>query len=102
MTEPAGPVAVNVYTVVWAGETVTDPDGDCEPTPLSMDTAVALDVDHDNVVDWPAVIEGGDAEKVSIPGNTALADFVAVNDPKSPNESVSVPVIVSPLMLTVN
>ena len=67
-----------------------------------MDTAVALEVDHDNVADWPVVIEEGDAANILMTGSPALADFVAVNDPKSPNESVSVPVMVSPLKFTVN
>jgi hypothetical protein len=39
---PPGPFAVSVYVVVANGLTVTAPDSACAPTPLSIDTEVAL------------------------------------------------------------
>jgi len=48
---PPGPVAVSVYVVVDVGLTLAVPDTGLLPTPLSMETVVALVVDHVSVDD---------------------------------------------------
>jgi hypothetical protein len=52
--------------VVVVGETVMAPLGETVPIPLSMETDVALVVDHVNVDDWPEVIEVGLALKLTV------------------------------------
>ena len=75
--------------VVTAGETVVLPDAATLPTPLSMVTEVAPEVDHVNVVDCPAVMVVGDAESVAVGSEVPVtvtvtesvalpAEFVAV------------------------
>src|ERR671919_1500378 len=59
-------VAVMVYVVVVAGDTVRVPLAGTVPMPLSMVTLVALDELHDNVDDPPDVIVVGEALNVTV------------------------------------
>lgn len=72
---PPPPVAVNVYWVVAAGLTVTDPEAATVPTPLLMETVLAFVVVHVKVADAPAVTLAGDAERVAV-GVGAVDDDV--------------------------
>src|SRR5947209_1599277 len=63
---PPGPVAVSVYVVVAAGLTPIDPLTGWLPTPLSIDTVVALLLVQVSVDDWPALIDVGAAENVAV------------------------------------
>ena len=68
VAEPEGPTAVMMYVVVVAGDTgrVPDATGVTEPIPWLMLTEVALADVHDSVDDWPAAIDAGDAESVTV------------------------------------
>ena len=46
---PPVPVAVSMYVVVCDGMTGVDPFSGCAPSPLSIETFVALVVDHESV-----------------------------------------------------
>ena len=48
------------------------------PTPLSMESVVAFETDHDNTVDWPVVIEAGLAVKEEMVGGGAAFETVTV------------------------
>lgn len=60
---PALPVAVKVYWVVADGLTFTDPEAATVPTPLSMETAVALVVVQLKVTELPGATLAGVAER---------------------------------------
>jgi hypothetical protein len=64
--EPPGPVAVRVYVVVDAGETVWLPEVATDPIPLSMETDVALLVLHVRVELPPEEIDVGLALKLIV------------------------------------
>jgi len=63
---PSDPVAVPVYVVVTAGETVTEPPdaGETEPTPLLMEKDAAFFTDQVSVVESPFAMDAGLAESV--------------------------------------
>src|SRR5262245_50561185 len=66
VVDPELLVAVNVYVVFAAGETLRVPDAATVPMPWSMLTVVALAVDQVNVDAAPIVIDVGDAESVAV------------------------------------
>ena len=68
VTLPETLVAVSLYVVVFAGETVRDVLPVTVPTPLSIVTEVAPLTLHDNVADWPAVMDAGVAAKLTMAG----------------------------------
>jgi hypothetical protein len=78
---PPGPVAVRLYVVVLPGLTETEPDVPTEPTPLSIDTEVAFVTDQLKVVEFPAMMVVGDAEKFEISGATDTFTWEAVLPP---------------------
>ena len=49
MVVPPVPVAVSMYVVVCDGMTGVDPFNGCAPSELSIETFVALVVDHESV-----------------------------------------------------
>ena len=77
VTEPAVFVAVMVYVVVVAGETLSVPFNATAPTPLLIITEVAFSTVHASVADCPLVMLAGVAENRMIrgtwPGVTATA-----------------------------
>src|SRR5262245_40753849 len=60
--EPPAPAAVRVYRVVLVGQTCLEPLESTFPTPLSIDTVVAFEVDQLSVEQAPSSIEEGEAE----------------------------------------
>ena len=68
VTLPPAPVAINVYVVVVAGETLCDPLGtDSLGTDAPFSVAVvAFDVVHDSVAELPLTIDEGDANSDAV------------------------------------
>ena len=54
--------------VVTVGETDFEVSPVTLPTPLSIDKVVAPETEKDKVLDWPLVMEEGEAEKLLITG----------------------------------
>jgi hypothetical protein len=100
---PLGPVAVSAYVVVCFGETVTLPEGFCVPIPLSIETALVLMADHDNVAESPELIVDGFAVKLKIAGpGVAVEERVIVNVKNWPGYVPGeVALIVLPLIVAV-
>jgi len=63
---PFGPAAVSVYCVVVVGDTVVDPDTATVPTPLSIVTVVAFEVDQLSMAWLPAVMVAGETVRVAL------------------------------------
>ncbi len=61
---PPGPYPVRVYVFETFGDTEVEPSSATEPTPLSIETDVALVVVHESVEEPPVVIDEGEAESV--------------------------------------
>jgi len=61
---PPAEVAVNVYVVVFVGNTWRVPLAATVPMPLSIVLSVALATDQVNVADWPRWMERGSAPKL--------------------------------------
>lgn len=78
VTVPPLPVAVNVYWVVADGLTVIDPEAATVPTPLLMETVLALVVVHARVTELPAVTLAGVAVREATGAAAELAGGVAL------------------------
>ena len=63
---PPGPVAVNVYFVVFVGLTTLVPEGETAPMPWSIETVVAFVVVQVRVEVCPAVMVEGEAESFAV------------------------------------
>jgi hypothetical protein len=78
---PLDPFAVRIYVVVLPGLTEIEPDVPTEPTPLSIDMEVAFNTDQLKVVELPAVMVVGDAEKLEIFGPTVTVTWLCLLPP---------------------
>jgi hypothetical protein len=66
VTVPPGPVAVNVYCVVFVGLTTAVPEGETAPMPWSIETVVAFVVVQVRVEVCPGVMVEGEAESIAV------------------------------------
>jgi hypothetical protein len=78
---------------VTVGVTVVEPLVGCAPTPLSIDTDPAFEVDQVSVDTWPAPMNAGAALKVMLGPLLTVTVAVLVNVPPGPT-AVSVYVVV--------
>lgn len=73
---PASLVAVSVYAVVEAGDTLSVPVKDTGPIPGLIETDVAPVTLHDNVADWPVMILPLSTPKLAMAGRAPVTAIV--------------------------